>query len=47
MKTGKGRRCGAAIFRGEVGEEVRGLHGTEADDTMKNGAVAGEAEGGS
>jgi hypothetical protein len=47
MKTWKGRRWGAAIFRGEVGEEVRRLHGTEADDTTKNGTVAGEAEGGS
>jgi hypothetical protein len=26
MKTGKGKRRGAAIFRGEEGEEVRRLH---------------------
>jgi hypothetical protein len=29
MKTGKGRRWGAAIFGGEEGEEVRRLYGTE------------------
>jgi hypothetical protein len=28
MKTGKGRRWGVTVFRGEEGEEARRLHGT-------------------
>jgi hypothetical protein len=46
METGKGRRCGAAISEEKRGRRRGDSTVSEADDTVKNGAAAEEAEGG-
>jgi hypothetical protein len=45
MKTRKGRRWGATVFRGEEVEEARRVHDVGGDNTVKSGAVAGKVEG--
>jgi hypothetical protein len=44
MKTGKGRRWGATIFRGEGGRSRGGSTMLEADDTVKSGMATEDSE---
>jgi hypothetical protein len=47
MEMGKGRRWGAAILEGKRKTTRGSSTMPKADDTAKNGVVAGEVEGGS